>query len=1021
VNKANQNKHSLRSALLLGASAAAALSVAAPAMAQDQAVETVVVTGSRIPQQGIYSSSPVTAVGQQEMKLEGTNDVSTLLNNLPSVFADFGNTQANGASGTATVNLRNLGSARTLVLVDGKRLMPGDPLLPVADLNNIPAALVDHVEVLTGGASAVYGSDAEAGVVNFIMRKDFQGVEVDGQYSVNNADNNGNNFRTLQNNAGFPNAPKNWWGGQSTDVTLLMGTNTADNKGNVTAYLSYRHIEPVLESKRDFSACSLTTNFTTGLFCSGSSNYDRIVSFDQIVNGAPGAPADFFGGNTAWVPYAGLPSQKFNYGPLNYLQRPDDRYTGGFFGHYEVNKAVDVYTSFMFADDHTVAQIAPSGAFLGSGPLDFPGTASPGYFQINCSNPLMTAAQNAQLCNTPGSTLVGGRYNGNGNLTPGQALVQIGRRNIEGGNRQADLRHTSYRMNIGVKGDLGNNWSYDVYAQYGLSLFNQTYDNEWSKQRTENALEVNPATGNCFAAEPDGNGITADSKCVPLDIFHGLGAITPTQLGYVAAQGFQQGYTREQVISGSLTGDLGEWGGQLPWAKSPIGISLGAEYRSEIIQLDTSRDFQINDLAGQGGATLPVPRSGFNVVEGFGEVRIPIVQDVPFVEDLTATGGYRYSSYDISGSVSSYKYGLEWQIVDDVKVRGSVQRAVRAPNVLELFAPANIGLFGGNDPCANSTAGACATVPHAGNATLLSCPASQCNQQSSGNINLKPETSDTKTFGLVFTPTFIDGFTATIDYFNIKVDNYISFISPSLTLNGCYGASSSASSQAFFCPFVHRSGTGTIFGAGYVSDATLNLPYLQTKGVDFEANYTTDMADWGWHDAGSLGFNFLGTYTDQLKTQPIPTPAVGAGQDKTYDCAGMFGITCGTPTPKWRHKFRVTWTSPWDFAVSVNWRHLGSVKFDGNSANTNLNSGAGFDAPDNKISEFDYFDLSANWTVTEGLELRAGVDNIFDKTPPVLDSNTLAISGPPFGNGNTFPGVYDSLGRQFFIGVTAKY
>jgi iron complex outermembrane receptor protein len=1021
VNKANQNKHSLRSALLLGASAAAALSVAAPAMAQDQAVETVVVTGSRIPQQGIYSSSPVTAVGQQEMKLEGTNDVSTLLNNLPSVFADFGNTQANGASGTATVNLRNLGSARTLVLVDGKRLMPGDPLLPVADLNNIPAALVDHVEVLTGGASAVYGSDAEAGVVNFIMRKDFQGVEVDGQYSVNNADNNGNNFRTLQNNAGFPNAPKNWWGGQSTDVTLLMGTNTADNKGNVTAYLSYRHIEPVLESKRDFSACSLTTNFTTGLFCSGSSNYDRIVSFDQIVNGAPGAPADFFGGNTAWVPYAGLPSQKFNYGPLNYLQRPDDRYTGGFFGHYEVNKAVDVYTSFMFADDHTVAQIAPSGAFLGSGPLDFPGTASPGYFQINCSNPLMTAAQNAQLCNTPGSTLVGGRYNGNGNLTPGQALVQIGRRNIEGGNRQADLRHTSYRMNIGVKGDLGNNWSYDVYAQYGLSLFNQTYDNEWSKQRTENALEVNPATGNCFAAEPDGNGITADSKCVPLDIFHGLGAITPTQLGYVAAQGFQQGYTREQVISGSLTGDLGEWGGQLPWAKSPIGISLGAEYRSEIIQLDTSRDFQINDLAGQGGATLPVPRSGFNVVEGFGEVRIPIVQDVPFVEDLTATGGYRYSSYDISGSVSSYKYGLEWQIVDDVKVRGSVQRAVRAPNVLELFAPANIGLFGGNDPCANSTAGACATVPHAGNATLLSCPASQCNQQSSGNINLKPETSDTKTFGLVFTPTFIDGFTATIDYFNIKVDNYISFISPSLTLNGCYGASSSASSQAFFCPFVHRSGTGTIFGAGYVSDATLNLPYLQTKGVDFEANYTTDMADWGWHDAGSLGFNFLGTYTDQLKTQPIPTPAVGAGQDKTYDCAGMFGITCGTPTPKWRHKFRVTWTSPWDFAVSVNWRHLGSVKFDGNSANTNLNSGAGFDAPDNKISEFDYFDLSANWTVTEGLELRAGVDNIFDKTPPVLDSNTLAISGPPFGNGNTFPGVYDSLGRTLLVGGTYKF
>jgi len=1019
VNKANQNKHSLRSALLLGASAAAALSIAAPAMAQDQAVETVVVTGSRIPQQGIYSSSPVTAVGQQEMKLEGTNDVSTLLNNLPSVFADFGNTQANGASGTATVNLRNLGSARTLVLVDGKRLMPGDPLLPVADLNNIPAALVDHVEVLTGGASAVYGSDAEAGVVNFIMRKDFQGVEVDGQYSVNNADNNSSYFRGLQAAGSFPMAPKNWWGGQSEDVTLLMGTNTADNKGNVTAYLSYRHIEPVLESKRDFSACSLTTDFTTGLFCAGSSNYARLFSFDQIFNGAPGATQQFFIGNPTWTPYAGGPAETFNYGPLNYLQRPDDRYTGGFFGHYEVNKAVDIYTSFMFADDHTVAQIAPSGAFIGSGPLDFPGTASPGYFQINCSNPLMSAAQNADLCNTPGSHLVGGRWDGDGNITPGQALTYIGRRDIEGGNRQADLRHTSYRMNIGVKGDLGNDWSYDVYAQYGLSLFNQTYDNEWSKQRTENALEVDPISGKCFAAEADQNGIVADPTCVPLNLFGGLGAITPAQLKYVAAQGFMQGYTREQIVSGSLTGDLGQWGGQLPWAKTPIGLSLGAEYRSETIQLDTSRDFQINDLAGQGGATLPVPRSGFNVVEGFGEVRIPIVQDVPFAEDLTATGGYRYSSYDISGSVSSYKYGIEWQIVDDLKVRGSVQRAVRAPNVLELFSPANVGLFGGNDPCASSTAGACAGVPNAGS-TLLNCPASQCNQQASGNVNLKPETSDTKTFGIVFTPTFIDGFTATIDYFNIKVDNYISSISPNLTLSGCYGSTASATSQAFFCPFVHRTAGGTIFGAGYVADPSVNLPYLQTKGVDFEANYTTDMGDWGWHDAGSLGFNFLGTYTQHLTTQPIPTPAVGAGQDKTYDCAGLFGVTCGTPTPKWRHKFRVTWTSPWDFSLSVNWRHLGSVKFDGNTANTNLNVGV-FDAPDNKVRQFNYFDLSGNWTVSEGLELRAGIDNLFDKTPPVLDSNTLAISGPPFGNGNTFPGVYDSLGRTLFVGGTYKF
>ncbi len=403
VYQTNKQKN-LRQTLLLGAASVAALGIAAPAMAQDSgSVETVVVTGSRIPQTGLYSSSPVTAVGQQEAKFQGTTSVETLLNSLPSVFADFGQTSSNGATGQATVDLRGLGAQRTLVLVDGKRLMPGDPTNPVADLNNIPAALVDHVEVLTGGASAVYGSDALAGVVNFIMRKDFEGIELDGQYTVNQASNDNPHDAMLQHNAGFPTAEQNWWGGESNDFTLLMGSNTADNKGNVTAYFGYRNTQPVLESKRDFSACSITTPVSrSGVVadhhvCSGSSNFARTLSFDQIFANN-GNPYDFFTGATPWVPYTGVPSQKFNYGPLNYLQRPDTRYSAGFFGHYEVNKMLDVYTSFMMADDHTLAQIAPSGAFIGSGPLDFPGTLSPGYFQINCANPLMTAAQRTQLC-----------------------------------------------------------------------------------------------------------------------------------------------------------------------------------------------------------------------------------------------------------------------------------------------------------------------------------------------------------------------------------------------------------------------------------------------------------------------------------------------------------------------------------------------------------------------------------------------------------------------------------------------
>jgi len=472
----------LRSGLLLGAASAALATMSVPALAQQSgSTETVVVTGSRIPQTGLYSTSPVTAVGQQELKFEGTTDVTTLLNNLPSVFADQNAGVSNGSSGTANVDLRGLGSKRTLVLVDGTRLMPGDPLDPVADLNDIPAALVDHVDVLTGGASAVYGSDALAGVVNFIMRKDFEGVEVDGQYSVANANNSDSTFRNatqipLSGGAyGFAQSKEGIWDGATDDATFLIGSNTENGKGNITAYLSYRSVQAVWESARDFSECTMAST-GTGIACSGSSNFNRWISLDNAVFGTNnGYGYDFFQqgngtqGSGHFVPYTGANNQHFNYGALNYIQRPDTRYTGGFFGHYDANKEFNIYANFMFADDHTVAQIAPSGLFLGSGTVS-------GFGQtVNCGNPYMTAQENLALCGSiTGDSLVTVAgpsgpftyYGGQANLIPGQSFLEIGRRNIEGGNRQDDLRHTSYRMQVGAKGDLGDGWRYDTYAQY---------------------------------------------------------------------------------------------------------------------------------------------------------------------------------------------------------------------------------------------------------------------------------------------------------------------------------------------------------------------------------------------------------------------------------------------------------------------------------------------------------------------------------------------------------------------------
>ncbi|HTW33952.1 MAG TPA: TonB-dependent receptor [Rhizomicrobium sp.] len=1009
MHTVNLDTRSLRSTLLLGAASVAALTLSLPASAQDQTTETVVVTGSRIPQQGLYAPSPVTAVGQQEMKFEGTTGVETLLNNLPSVFADQTAGESNGATGTATVNLRGLGAQRTLVLVNGTRLAPGDPTDSAgsaggqngaADLNEIPASLVDHVEVLTGGASAVYGSDALAGVVNFVMRKDFEGIEIDGQYGVAQADNTNSSYRSLVSSAGDQLAKENIWDGANETGTLVMGTNTANGKGNVTAYFSYQNTEAVLAGSRDFSACSFSTNTaSTAHVCGGSSNYNKFISLDtKTTYFEQGTGAV---GSGHFVPFVGGTDQLYNYGATNYLQRPDTRYSGGFFAHYEVNKELDVYTSFMFTDDDTIGQIAPRGLFAGTGAQGAVGFSPGSYFLINCTNPLMTAQEASLLC--PGG--------GGGNLVPGEASVEVGRRAVESGPLTDELRHTSYRMQVGARGDLGDGWTYDVYGQYSESVFQKFDEGFFSVRNIQNALQV---TGT--AADPV---CISGSPCVPLDIFNGIGSITPAMLKYVDVPALQQGYTEEQIVSGSLTGDLGRYGIQSPWAQAPVAISVGSEYRAEYLELNTDEEYESADLSGAGGATPSTPRSGFSVVEGFTELKAPLIQEKPFAEDLSFNAGYRYSSYSTAGSVSAYKYGLEYQPVDDFRIRASYERAVRAPNVLELFAPTNVILISAQDPCATSKAGACASVPNAGNAALLACPSEQCNQEVSGTATLKPEIGDTRTLGVVFTPTFLNGFTATADYFNIDVSNEIGTVSPDVTLANCYGATATAATEAEFCPAVHRNSIGQIYGSGYVSAPNVNTGFLHTKGMDFEANYNLSFDDIPMTEGlGGLQFAFVGTWLQEFEIEPVQggTP---------YSCAGLYGPTCsnGTasgPLPRWRHRLRVTWATPWDVDFSVNWRYISGVKLDANTSIPQLQSFGTpfFDAPDNTINDFWYLDLAADWNVRTGVDLHAGVNNVFDRLPPALSTFVLP-TGP--GNDNTFPGTYDALGRTMFIGVTIKY
>lgn len=981
----------------IGVAAAATTAATVPndATAPSPVLEEVVVTGSRITQPGLEAISPITTVNSEELKLQGTTRIEDLLNNLPQVFADQGSNISNGATGTATVNLRGLGPQRTLVLINGRRLMPGDPttlngnFLP--DLNQIPVALVDRVDVLTGGASAVYGADAVAGVVNFVMNDHFQGVRIDANATMYNHSQHDGFVNGLVAGAGDATPPKDVNDGKTKDITFIMGSNFADDKGNVTAYAGYRRTDPLAQSQRDFSGCTLQdsgkapgcggshTSATGGfLFAANTAN--------NFTNQLLGNPYVTIGPNGSVVPFSQGPGE-YNYAPTNYYQRADERWTGGLFGHYDFNEHNSAYTEVMFMNDRTLAQVAASGAFLGSGTAISPVTGLPdGAWQTNCNNPLLSAAEVTAFC---------------GGSTAGITQLTFGRRNIEGGPRIDDLTHTSFRIVIGARGDFLDAWKYDIYGLEGRTEYSDIHSNDISKSRLTNALEVDPATGKCLNS--------AAAGCVPYNIWTN-GAVTPAALAYISVPSIITGDTEERIVSGSVTGDLGKYGVKLPLAKSGLSAVFGGEYREESGELKPDAGNIVNDLTGNGNPILPLT-AGFHVSEFFTEERLPLLQDQPFAKELSFETGYRYSDYTVGFNTNTYKFGVDFAPTSDVRFRASYQHAVRAPNLRELFTQRYIANDLGSDPCATSsgspptaTAAQCARtgVSAAQYGKIVGNSAGQYNGFIGGNPTLKPEASNTKSFGIVFTPTFLPAFNFSVDYFDINVKNVINSYGASYSLAQCLNTGNPQ-----FCSLVHRDATGSLWlsTSGYVDDPTLNLGSLQTRGADFAAGYHLDAGR-----AGKFTFDFNGTYTASLLYQILPNGGV-------YDCAGYYGNTCTTPTPKWRHRLRTTWMTPFDGVdLSMQWRHINSVIADTESPNPLLAGPTRYE--DTKLGSRDYLDLTASWQFYKGMTARLGVNNVLDKDPPILAGGDFSNA---FVNGNTFPQVYDTLGRYIFLNITADF
>ena len=993
----NTRERLLASSMICGAAflGLSATSAAAAAAAASGEVSEIVVTGTRIPSPNLTSIAPVTTVGNADIKAQGVTRIEDITNSLPQVFAGQGSSITNGANGTATVNLRGLGSSRTLVLIDGRRAQPTP-----ADLNFIPAALVDRVDVLTGGASATYGADAVSGVVNFIMLNNFEGVRIDAQYSgYQHTNDNGTGQSALSASRATAVIPsqyaapaKNIWGGEGSEVAMILGVNAPDGKGNITAYATYRQNNAILERDRDFSACTLagSTTAASGFTCSGSGTAypARVGSF--LVD-----PTTF---NTL---RPRLATDVFNFGPANFFVRPDERYSLGAFAHYEIAPWATAYMDTMFMDDNSTAQIAAGGIFAGT-------------FSVNCANPFLTAQERGLL----GATAATG--GGTCATNPaGTFTGTVARRllDAEQTGRLTQFRRNDYRIVLGLKGDLGKNWNYDGYLQYGSVQFNFRQSGNFATQRINQSLNATTNAAGQIVCNPAGN---PDPGCVPMNIFSSA-LISADAIKFLSINSFSSGNTTERVASLAFTGKLGDYGIKSPMASDGVGVALGAEYRRE--HLDTVADFLSSNglVNGNGGANPPVNGS-FDVYELFGEARIPLISDMPYAKDISLELGYRFSNYSSVGDTNTYKVGGDWEVVDGLRLRAGYNRAVRAPNVTELFAPQNVVLDGTQDPCAGLTAAnplvaTCANLFHLTTAQVLAIeknPANQYQGQTGGNPNLKPEVSDTYTVGGVWRPTFLPGLVVSVDYFNIKVDQFISNIGATLELTSCVNTG-----NPFFCNLVHRDSAGSLFlsNNGYVQDTTLNTGSLKTTGVDLNAAYRTDLSNLGLGDNGSLSASIIGTYLDTLVTQPLPG-------GPSFDCKGLYGVTCLVPSPEWRHKARLTWNTPFSYgdwvksvSASVQWRYFAKVTADSYDSNPQLNN-PGAQIPSEKtFAAQSYIDLTANFTIHNNLNFRVGVNNLLDKDPPLAGTNLPGT----VGNGNTFPQVYDALGRFVFVGLSADF
>ena len=970
------------------ASFAAMPSHALAADAKAVEVEEVVVTGSRVTVPGIKSASPIMSVGAEDIRLAATPELAKIIKDLPISIPGDGENVNNGTSGVTTINLRGLGSQRNLIMMNGRRVIPFNVGGSV-DVSTIPSALIERIDVVTGGASAVYGSDAISGAINFITKEDFQGIEFNSGYAITGESD-----------------------GKTYNADLTMGSNLDQGRGNVALSINYSKREGVQLKARPFGILGVVT-------ADGSNLGASQPAAPPAGCGGPGSVAA--GGSTTTVPtrvsIAGGPAlgqfrddgsigancSVFNFNPFNYYQTPQERFGGTALGHYEINEHVEAYTSLMFSKTNVRQQIAPSGIF-GSN------------FFVPMANPYLTASAQATILAAANGgvakkTVVDGTnwrdLNKNGVVDAADDLqLSLRRRTGELGERSSTYNNNSFQLLFGLRGEILDNWQWDTSFQYGESDRTNIAAGYTNVANIERAVDAVSKT-TCRS----GGG------CVPVNVFGGYGTITPAMAAYIGATALEKQSYTQTIGTATIGGSVKAV--QSPWASEPLAVNLGTEYREEFGQTTPDECLKLapaSCLGGAGGNTLPI-QGGYSVKEVFGEAIMPIATGLAFAKSLNLELGYRYSDYNITGINRTWKAGFSWEPVDSLRFRVMRQRAARAPNVGELFAPQTTGLENATvDPCSIGNAKALV-----GDATLKGrCVATGMTAAQVGTVQdivsgqigtfagsdilnpPKPELADTTTVGFVWSPSQLSVLQRpylSLDYYNIEIKDVIGSFTPQEVLDSCY-----KDADPTACAKIVRVNGDLASPAAGIRAYTTNLDYSKAEGVELGLGFGLGLEVFGLDPKfGSLKYALTSNYYMTNETRSSPSVPI-------IDCLGYYGTNCGNPTHKVRWVQRATWEMG-QFELSSLWRHLGETEVEPTQAAATF-------AKFKKIKAFDYFDLAASYRVNDAIRISGGVRNLFDKNPPIVGNEAGTTSA---NSGNTFPSNFDTLGRFYNVGLNLRF